>query len=167
MKVITGPQYWKPDATVDLIGRVNEDIWVTTLIDTGAQVSTITWDFCEEHGYEINPVKQMLQLEGTGGFTIPYLGYIEAIVRIPPIKGYDECTPMLILKPSSPYSSRVPIQLGTTLLDRTMARITVGEFSHASNTWQQTYMSTVVTAKVAGTVEMKNDDIPTCPSSNY
>ena len=44
VKVITGPQYWKPDAAVDLIGRVNEadifvgDIQVTALIDTGAQV---------------------------------------------------------------------------------------------------------------------------------
>ena len=42
-----------------------------------------------------------------------------------------------------------------------MARITVGEQAHASNTWQQTYMSTIVTAKVAGTVEMKDNDIPT------
>ena len=68
-----GPQYWKPDATVDLIGRVSEaeffvgEIWVTAVIDTRAQVSTITQDFCEEHRYEIHPIKQMLCLEGTGG----------------------------------------------------------------------------------------------------
>ena len=42
--------------------------------------------------------------------------------------------PMLILQ-SSPYSLRVPIQLGTTVLDRAMARITVEELAHASNTW--------------------------------
>ena len=67
---------------------------------------------------------------------------------------------MLVLK-SSYYSLRVPIQLGTTVLDRAMARITVEELAHASNTWQQTYMSTMVTTKVASMVEMKNDDILT------
>ena len=58
---------------------------------------------------------------------------MKATVRIPLIKDYDECVPMLILK-SSPYYSRVPIQLGTTVLDRAMTRITVEELAHASNT---------------------------------
>ena len=72
----------------------------------GAQVSIITRDFCEQHGYDIYPVKQMLHLEGMGGFSIPYLGYIEATVRIPPIKDYEECVPMLVLKSFSPFSLR-------------------------------------------------------------
>ena len=130
------------------------DIQVTALIDTGAQVSTITWEFCEQHGYDIHPVKQMLHLQGMGGFSIPYLSYIEATVRILPIKNYDEC----ILKSSSPFSLRVPVQLGTTVLDRVMANMTKEELTHASNTRQQTCMSTVVMVRVAGTVKMKNDD---------
>ena len=65
---------------------------------------------------------------------MPYLGYIEATVRIPPINDYDKCIQMLILKPSL-YSWRVPIQLGTTVLDRAKAQITVEELAHASNTW--------------------------------
>ena len=95
VKVITSPQYHNPYAAIELLGRVNEadifvgDIWVTGLIDTKAQVSTITWDFCEGHGYNIHPVKQMLHLEGTWGFTIPYLGYVESTVRFPPIKDCD------------------------------------------------------------------------------
>ena len=131
------------------------------LNDTRAQVSTIIWDFCDKHRYDIHPMKQILNLEGTGGFSIPYLGYIEASVKIPPIKDYYDSVPMLILKSSSPYSSRVPIQLGTTVLDRAMARITVQELAHAIDTWQQTFMSTMVTAKVAGTVETKDNGIPT------
>ena len=103
----------------------------------------------------------MLHLEGTGGFSIWYLGYIEATVRIPPIKDYDECVPMLIFKSSSPYSLRVPIQLGSTVLDRAMARINVEKLACASDTWQQTNMSTMVTARATGTVEMKDDGIPT------
>ena len=42
-----------------------------------------------------------------------------------------------------------------------MARITVDELACASNTWWQTHMSTIVTTKVAGTVEMENEDILT------
>ena len=72
-------------------------------------------------------MKQMLHLEGMGGFSIPYLGYIEAIIRIPPIKDYEEYVPMLVLKSFSPFSSWVPVQLGTMVLDWAMAKITVEE----------------------------------------
>ena len=105
IKVVSGPQYNNPDATVEFIGRVNEadvfvgNIWVMAHIDTGAQVSTITQDFCEEHMYN----KTNAAFRGNRGFAIPYLGYMEATVRIPSIKGYNECIPLLILK-SSPYS---------------------------------------------------------------
>ena len=73
IKVVTSPQYHNPDAAVELIRRVNEadifvhDIWVSAPIDTWAEISTIAWDSYEEHGYEIHPVKQILQLEETGG----------------------------------------------------------------------------------------------------
>ena len=67
---------------------------------------------------------------------------------------------MLDLKSSSPLSSWVPVQLGTTLLDRAMAKITIEELTPASNMWQQTYMSTVVMARVAGSVEMNHDNTP-------
>ena len=119
----------------------------------GTQVSTITQEFCEQYGYDIHPMKQMLCLEGMGRFSIPYLGYIEATVMIPPIKNYDEFIPILVLKSSLPFSSQVPVQLGPTVLDRAMAKIYVAELACASDTWQQTYMSTVVMARVASTVE--------------
>ena len=139
IRVVTSLQYHSADAAIELIGRVNEgdnfvgDIWFTALIDTRVQVSTISLDFCEKHGYDIHPIKQMLYLGGTG-FSIPYLGYRKATVRIPPIKDYDECVPMLVLKSSSPYSLRVLVQPGTAVLDRAMARITVEELAHASDT---------------------------------
>ena len=68
---------------------------------------------------------------------------------------------MLILKSSSPHSWGVPIQHGTTVFHKVMARITVEELAPASNTWQQTYMSIMVTGKAAGMLEMKNNDILT------
>ena len=41
-----------------------------------------------------------------------------------------------------------------------MAKIIIEELAHATTTWWQTYMSTVVMARVAGMVEMKNDNTP-------
>ena len=61
---------------VHLIGSTNEaeilidDIPVTALIDTRAQVSTISQDICLSHGYDMLLVTQMLRLEGTWGFRI-------------------------------------------------------------------------------------------------
>ena len=105
------------------------------LIDTGALVSTITQDFCEQHGYNIYPMKQMLHLKGAREFSIPYLRYIEATVRIPPIRNYHECIPMFVLKSSSPFSLRIPVKLGITVLYRATDKITVEELTHASDTW--------------------------------
>ena len=164
--IIPNPPPSSPNARVELIGRVNEadifidDIWVTALIDMEAQGSIITRDFCEQHRYDIYPMKQMLHLEGTGGFSIPSLWYIEATVRIPPIKDYEEYVPMLVLKSFSSFSSRVPVLLGTNVLDWNMAKIMVEELACASNTWWQTYMSTVATAGAAGTAEQGGHSIP-------
>ena len=77
----------------------------------------------------------MLHLEGMGGLSIPYLGYIEATVRIPPIKDYEECVPILVLRSPSPSSLRVPVQLGTMVLDKAMAKIMVGKLACTSSTW--------------------------------
>ena len=81
------PHYHGPDAVIDLIGRVNEadifvgDIWVTALIYTGAQVSTITWDFCDKHMYSNHPMKQLLHLEGRGGSPFHTLGISRLLLK--------------------------------------------------------------------------------------
>ena len=42
-------------------------------------------------------MKQMSCLEEMGEFSIPYLGYIEATARIPPIKDYEKYVPSSLL----------------------------------------------------------------------
>ena len=143
---------------MDLIGRVNEanificKIQVMALINTGAQVSTITQDFCEKYGYDMHPLKEMLHLEGMGGFSIHYWGHIEAIIRIPLIKDYEQYVPMLVLKSLSPFSSWVPVKLDN--------KIMVEELAHASSMWHQTYMSTMVTDGATGTIKQGGQETP-------
>ena len=55
-------------------------------------------------------MKQMLHLEGMGGFSIPLPGIHRSYhVKIPLIKDYEECVPMLVLKSISPFSSLVSL----------------------------------------------------------
>ena len=89
VKIAPGPWYHNCNAAVHVIGRANEaeilidNNPVTALIDTRAQASTMTQDFCLCYGYDILSMTQMLRLEGTGEFRIPYLGYVEACIWIP------------------------------------------------------------------------------------
>ena len=76
---------------------------------------------------------------------------------------------MLVLQSSSPFSPWVPVQLGMTVLDRAMAKVTIEELTHASNMWWWTYMSSIVMARVAGSVEMNHDNMPSidAPFNHY
>ena len=66
-----------------MVGRANEDkIFingqpVTALLDTGSQVTYASQDFCLANGIKINPINQLVNIEGMG-VTIEYIGYIEA-----------------------------------------------------------------------------------------
>ena len=72
-----------------LVGRANEEkifingISVTALLDTGSQVTHFSHDFCVAKGIEINPLAKLVNIEGTGGDTIEYLGYAEASLSLP------------------------------------------------------------------------------------
>ena len=55
-----------------LVGRANEDkIFinrqpVTALLDTGSQVTHVSQDYCLANGIEINPINQLVNIEGNG-----------------------------------------------------------------------------------------------------
>ena len=59
---------------------------MTTLIKSGAQVSSVSYGFCEHMALEVNPLGRQLELEGTGRSAIPYLGYVEVNLQIPGIR---------------------------------------------------------------------------------
>ena len=56
-----------------LVGRANEDkIFingqpVTALLDTGSQVTSVSQDYCLANDIKINPIAQLVNIEGTGG----------------------------------------------------------------------------------------------------
>ena len=60
------------DPWAKLLGRANEDHIVinghsvTALLDTGSQVTHINEAFCQAKGFQIYPLSQLVDIEGTG-----------------------------------------------------------------------------------------------------
>ena len=58
----------------------------------------------------------MLQIEGSGGLEVPYLGYVEAHCKIPKIKAFD-LDVLLLIVPDSAHTQYSPLMLGTLHID--------------------------------------------------
>ena len=66
------PEYHNPDPLVRLIGEANEapaiveGIPITSLVDSGACMSSMVKSFAEELQLEVKPLKTILDIEGMG-----------------------------------------------------------------------------------------------------
>ena len=116
---------------------------VAALVDLGAQVSNISAQLCEEFGLEIQPLGQLLELEGTGGAAIPYLRFVEAKLQILGIRDYNEDV-LLLAIPTTAYTERVPVVVGSKIIDRALSCMTAGELAHATVTWEQAHFGAVM-----------------------
>ena len=84
---------------------------VAVLMDLGAQVLTMNAQLCEELGLKIQPLGQLLELEGTGGAAIPYLGFVEVNLQILGIRRYNKDV-LLLAIPIMAYAKKVPVVVG-------------------------------------------------------
>ena len=89
----------------------------TALINSGAQISTITISFAQSLGSEIKKLQRLISVEGTGGGKVPYFEYVEVIMQIPDVTMYDEDCLMLVIDDSH-YRRGVPIQVETLHIDQ-------------------------------------------------
>ena len=55
---------------------------MTVLIGLDAHITSISSQFCRDLALQIQPLGQLLELEGTGGSAIPYLGFVEVNLQI-------------------------------------------------------------------------------------
>ena len=141
--------FLNPDPIAHLVGCSNEapviidGQEVTVLIDLGAQVFSISAQFCEELTLQIKPLSQLLELEGMGGAAIPYLRFVEVNLQIPGIRNYNEDVLLLVI-PTMTYSKTVPVMVGTKIINKALSLMTVGELAKATTTWRQAHFGAVM-----------------------
>ena len=156
--VIPGPEYHNPDPLVRLIGTPNESpaivegVPITSLVDSGANLSAITKSFAEELKLEIKELQTILDIEPTGGGSVPYYGYVECRLKLPMIKKFDIDVLMLVVS-DSPYGMRVPIQIGTLHIDMALKLATEEEKRKLNCQWKRAELATSLRMKSANVVE--------------
>ena len=160
------PEYHNPDPLVRLIGDANEapaiveGVPITSLVDSGACMSAMVKSFAKELRLEIKPLKTILDIEGTGGGTVRYYGYVECHLKLPQIEKFDVDVLMLIIDDSA-YGMRVPVQLGTLHIDMALDLATEAEMKKLSCRWERAKMATALcmNSMVVDENSFKLDDI--------
>ena len=78
------------------------------------------------------------------GADIPYLGYVEVRMQIPGINSFDQDILILVSHTITCYHKRVPIQVGSRIIDQIVKSLTEEELKSLSQSWKLAYMSTVL-----------------------
>ena len=100
-----------------LIGPANEATIIvegqqfSALIDSGSQLSMMSESLVQALKLPIHKLSNLIEAEVSGRGTTPYTGYVEARLTIPGIERMDKDSLFMITN-DSPYTQRVPIQLG-------------------------------------------------------
>ena len=100
--------------------------------------------YCDEHGHEIQPLDHLVPIEGSGGADVPYLGYVEIRMCIQEINSFDTDVLMLIRPITTHYHKRVPIQVGSHIIDQVTESISEDELQSLSQSWKVAYVSTLI-----------------------
>ena len=147
-------QYYNPEPVARMSGRTNEakvevnGIPTTCLVDTGATVTIVNVEFCEQLCLEVHSIEGLITVSATGGTNIPYLGYTVATIEFPQIPSYSDEMVMLVNSDSSDYASRVPIQIGTRVKAAVTETLRPEDIKYLDETWKQTYVGTLMSCAV-------------------
>ena len=134
-------KYYNPDPLYQLIGQTNETELeidghkITGLIDLGANISSISKSFVQQLGLPFRQLESLLEIEGSGGIDVPYLGYTEVNLRVPGVKALDEDI-LVVIQNDSMYSAKVPVALGTLHIDMVVNQATPDELANLGQEWQ-------------------------------
>ena len=116
------------------------------LIDSGAQISAISKSIAKTLGLPIRKLETLLDVEGSAGSDVPYLGYTELRLDIPEIAKFDHDVLMMVY-PDSKYSHRVPVIIGTLHIDEALDLATYDELASLSRGWKRGIVGCRIIAK--------------------
>ena len=70
-------------------------------------------------------------------------GFVEVNLQIPRIRRYNKDV-LLLAIPTMAYAERVPVVVGSKIIDRALSCMTAGELACATVTWQQAHFEAVM-----------------------
>ena len=147
---MNGLEYYNPNPWARILSRANEtDVEIDgviskALIDSGAMILMMSRGYCDEHGYETQPLDNLVLIEGSRGADIPYLGYVGVRIHILGIHSFDRNVLMLISHTTTCYHQRVPIQVGICIIDQVTSCISENELQSLLKSWKLAYVSTII-----------------------
>ena len=124
------------------MGRANEErIFingqpVTTLLDTGRQVTHVSHEFCLANGIQIHLFTQLVNIDGTRGDAIEYVGDAETKLFLPMGSQNFDIEALLLVLPTTEYQKRVPVAIGTTITDMAVEFIKQNKPNHVSKSYK-------------------------------
>ena len=120
----------------------------------GAQITTIAHSFIRQLQLEIHDLNEMIWVVVTGGFMVPYSGYVEVNLWIPQ---FPQCGMVLMLVIlDSWYTYGIPIQINTWVIQKMMQMVNEQNLNELSEAWRNTYVSTVMAGQLALSESAKN-----------
>ena len=139
----------------------------TALIDLATQLSSISSQSCKSLALQIQPLGQLLELEGTGGAATPYLGFVEVNLQIPGIRNYNKNVLLLVI-PTMTYSEMVPVMVGSKIINKALSLMTMGELTKATMTWRQAHFGAIMSGSLqlscGSSDKNKVEERTKCPS---
>ena len=103
----------------------------------GAQITTIAYIFARQLQLEVHDLNEVIQVEGTGGFRVPYSRYVEVNLQIPQFPQYEEMILMLVIL-DSPYTYGIPIQIDTQVIQKVMQMVNEQNLNELTKAWRNT-----------------------------
>ena len=105
------------------------------LIDSGAQLSTMTESLVQALKLPVHKLSTLIEAEASGGGIIPYMGYVEARLAIPGIAKMDKDS-LFMVSNDSPFTKRVPLQIGTLHICEALQTATKEELDALPQAWE-------------------------------
>ena len=99
--------YHNPDPLGRLVGEANESKVIVEGQETSSFIrfwlSTVIYfmDMGKKLNLEPKQLQSILQIEGSGGLEVPYLGYVEVQLKIPEVEAFDHDVLLLIVPDSA------------------------------------------------------------------
>ena len=156
--------YHNPDPLGRLVGEVNEAKVIVegqemrALLDTGSQLSSISWTWVKKLNLEPRQLQSILQIEGSGGLEVPYLGYVEVWLELPEVKAFNHDV-LLLIVPDSAHMQCTPITLGTLHINMAIKMATKRELENLNKQWQRSSVAMRLSMKEMQVVDVEEAQI--------